>query len=472
MSLHETLNKIRSAPVPNNEETAKFQIIAPVLNSLGWDPFGQDVRYEHPVGGKGGGKVDIALIGPSRVVAMIEAKSPGENLQRHVDQIVGYAFREGADICALTNGVEWWLYLPMERVPFEQRRFAVLNTREDPIDQLADDFTTFLGKDNLLSRQAEHRARQVLKAIRDADHLKTLIPRVWKQILTEPDEELLDLVSRRVYETANLRPSRKQVAAVLRGLPVPPAPPGPTSGPTQNNGPAPGPQPELILMERDDDATGKRARAFELWGHRYEVKAWGELLVGIAEVLHKRHGADFDQILNAEGNHNTVPMATRDPDAVRRPAQVGATGIYLNIGLHAKSAFRRACIFLEVFGHNKSDLRIWGEEVQPLSGTKPTAVELWGEKHPVNSWSRLIVAVAEALHRRHGPEFNRILELRGRRHPMASRNREELPMNPKLIGRAGIYVETGMSATAAQRRVYVFLEHFGHPASDLEVMFD
>ena len=117
MSLHETLNKIRSAPVPNNEEAAKFQIIAPVLNSLGWDPFGQEVLYEYAVGGKGGGRVDIALDGPDHIVGLIEAKAPGQDLSKHVDQVIGYAFHQGVDICVLTTGLEWWLYLPMEKGP-------------------------------------------------------------------------------------------------------------------------------------------------------------------------------------------------------------------------------------------------------------------------------------------------------------------------------------------------------------------
>ncbi|MCY3962290.1 MAG: hypothetical protein OXG34_11615 [bacterium] len=38
MSLKETLERIRSSPGPNNEESAKFQVIAPILHALGWDP--------------------------------------------------------------------------------------------------------------------------------------------------------------------------------------------------------------------------------------------------------------------------------------------------------------------------------------------------------------------------------------------------------------------------------------------------
>lgn len=67
MSLRETLERIRSNPVPDNEEAAKFQILAPILADLSWDPSGQEVRWEHPVGGrKSGGKADIALSAEGR----------------------------------------------------------------------------------------------------------------------------------------------------------------------------------------------------------------------------------------------------------------------------------------------------------------------------------------------------------------------------------------------------------------------
>ncbi len=116
MSLQETLARIRSSPRPNNEESAKFQVIAPILHALGWDTSdGEQVLFEHSVGGKKGGRVDIALKERGRVLALIEAKAPHSDLTTHVEQVLGYAFHEGVDICALTTGEEWWLFLPRER---------------------------------------------------------------------------------------------------------------------------------------------------------------------------------------------------------------------------------------------------------------------------------------------------------------------------------------------------------------------
>ena len=164
MSLQERLETIRSSPVPPNEESAKNKIVTPILRLLGWDPTGPEVEYEYPVGGKGGGRVDIALRSPDRIVALIEAKTPGADLNSHVAQVLGYAFHEGVDICVLTTGLKWWLYLPRESGRPSERRFAVLKVADDPVEQLLEDFNAFLSKETLVNGQAERRAKAVRKA--------------------------------------------------------------------------------------------------------------------------------------------------------------------------------------------------------------------------------------------------------------------------------------------------------------------
>ena len=284
MSLHETLEKIRSAPVPTNEETAKFQILAPVLNGLDWDPSGQEVLYEFPVGGKGGGRVDIALNGPQHVVALIEAKAPGQDLNKHVDQVIGYAFHQGVDICVLTTGLEWWLYLPREKGPPGKRLFLTLDIRTDRIEQLTDDLITFLGRKNLLDGQASKRAKQVLMARHLADRMNTELPKIWKSMLAGPDDDLVELVRQRAYEKLNLRPARQQAAAVLRGSPVPTVVvPEPGTQKPEPTPPEPAP-------------SGKPTR-IQLWGNAYEVMHWIDVLRKVAEALHQRYEADFDRVL-------------------------------------------------------------------------------------------------------------------------------------------------------------------------------
>ncbi len=135
MALQDVIERIRQLDTPPNEEATKFQAVLPILQELGWDFFDQSrVMPEYPVGTRKSGKVDLALMAPRRgPVALIEVKAAGVRLNDHVDQMLGYAFNEGVDICVLTTGWEWWLYLPREKGRPEERRFAELSLDDDTV---------------------------------------------------------------------------------------------------------------------------------------------------------------------------------------------------------------------------------------------------------------------------------------------------------------------------------------------------
>lgn len=355
MSLRDVLKTVRNQPTPPNEEAAKFQIIAPVLQGLGWNPFsGTEVLFEHPVEtAKGGGRVDIALCGDRHSVAHIEMKAPGKDLNQYVKQALGYAFEEGVHICALTTGLEWKLYLPREAGPHSQRLFTTLRLEHDLVDQLAEDLKTFLGKENLLSGRSEQRAKEVLKARRQADHLNTKLPEIWSRMVHGPDGKLVELVIEKAYEELNLRPTAEQVEAVLRGSPVPtvaqPEPATLTAQPTGQEHQEPRPR-------RRSPRRGTKIVAYELWGERYEVKTWKAMLIGVVESLYHRHPHNFERILVLRGRIH--PYASRHEDRVREPRAVGDSGIYMHTNLSADAIKRRIGEILQLFGHSAEDLRI------------------------------------------------------------------------------------------------------------------
>ncbi len=357
MSLRDVLDTVRNGPTPPNEETAKFQIIAPVLQGLGWDPFsGTEVLFEHPVEtAKGGGRVDIALRGDRRSVAHIEMKAPGKNLNQYVKQALGYAFDEGVHICALTTGLEWKLYLPREAVPSDQRLFTTLRLEHDPVDQLAEDLETFLGKQNLLSGRSERRAKEVLKARRQARHLNTKLPEIWSRMKQGPDEKLVELFIERAYEELNLRPTAEQVKAVLRGSKVPTATPSDPTKPAvrSRRGKQESPDPK---QKRRSPKRGAKIEAYELWGELHEASTWKQLLVGVAEALYQRHGRGFDRVLDLQGRKH--PYASRSEDDVRAAKVVGTSGIYLHTNLSSAMIKRRSNELLELFGYSAEDLRV------------------------------------------------------------------------------------------------------------------
>ena len=352
MSLEERLEKIRSGPVPQNEESAKFQVIAPILENLGWDQTdGSEFLLEYPVGGTKGGRVDIALRantrGQNRLVALVEAKAPGSDLKRHVAQVLGYAFHEGVDICVLTTGLEWWLFLPRESGEPIKRRFATLDMQRDSVERLAEDLRAFLDKEALVRGRAQKKAKSVLKATLDAARLETEIPEIWERMLNGPDQELVDLIGARVYERLNLRPDKSQVIAALRGKPVP------MVNIPEDSPPA---TPEVEEAQKSSQKRSPKPIAIQLWGTRHAVSSHKEIVSKVADLLYEKHASDFEKVLRLKGR--TRVFAARNEALLYSSHRVESSEYFVECHGNAQQLRERAGRFLECFGYDKTDLEI------------------------------------------------------------------------------------------------------------------
>ena len=103
------------------EENVKIKLTIPLLELLGYN-VRRDMDFEHHVRDK---RADIALMFDRKPRLIIETKSLDENLDRHVEQALGYAFDEGVNWVMLTSGIETRLYksfvdgaTPRDRVLF------------------------------------------------------------------------------------------------------------------------------------------------------------------------------------------------------------------------------------------------------------------------------------------------------------------------------------------------------------------
>lgn len=461
MSLRETLERIRSSPVPDNEETAKIQILAPILAGLSWDPFSQEVRWEHPVGGKKtGGKVDIALQAGGRIWALVEAKAPGANLKHHVEQVLGYAFYEGVDICALSDGLQWWLYLPRESGFHDERRFAVLDLAKDPVDQICDDLITFLGRESLVSGQAVKQAKQVRRALREAAQLEKEMPAIWQQMLDKPDDELVELLGQRVYDKLSLRPGREQIVAAMRKMPIPARKP---SGGTQDPLPPTASSPTAVV----------------LWGEHHPIKLHSDILVTVVEELYKRHSDSFDQTVEPL-KYQEWQWVSRDRERVasKNPRQT-PSGYFVNVHMTAKRHRQRWTRMLETFGYSESDLQLLYEatKLKKSPGQGPTpcppAIRLWDEHHHVKRHYEILTTLVAELYKRHPSSFDQVIEqLKGKRWQYVSLDPQRVYDERRVQIASGHYVDIKVSAKDASVRCRRLLEAFGHSQSDLEYLYE
>ena len=125
-----------------------------------------------------------------------------------------------------------------------------------------------------------------------------------------------------------------------------------------------------------------------------------------------------------------------------------------------------------VLAENRAALLAPGSEASAGSGpggglrSTPSSFTLDSETRDVASWPSLMVGVCLMMRDSHPGDFERILEIRGRKLPYFSRAAGELNL-PRPIGDTGIFAAcqgTGALVSGRARRV---VEHFGHPAGSL-----
>ena len=343
MPLKDRIERIRTQPKPPNEESAKAAVILPILRELGWrsdDP--ARVFFEYTVGKQ---RVDIALKDDGRFVAFIEAKAPGKRLDAHVSQLLTYAFHEGVDIGVLTTGLEWWLYLPREKGPPLERRFATFELASGSAEEIAALLEKYLGRSALVDHSAERDAKEALRILREKERLDAEIPRVWRRMTDDADPDLISLVIKRVRDQTGLEATPEDIAASL-GMTKPE--------------PKPMPRPTKPTTERRKPERKKknpRPTAFRLWGQESSTNSYAKILVGVFTAIRKRHESDFiDTVRPLWGSHR--PWVSFDPAELRKPAALEGSRWHIEVNLSAGSIKDRCRRLLEAFGYSGSDLEI------------------------------------------------------------------------------------------------------------------
>ena len=369
MTLRETLNRISKMDAPPNEQETITQIIEPILRDLGWDVSNdrgnREVRREEPVGGSKKIKMDIALMKDNRCVCVVEAKKPGVKLTGDPeDQVLGYAFNGGVTYCVLTNGLEWRLYLPFKVEP-EEREFAVLKLKENPIEQSESDLKRFLSREAVLNGDAKRDAGRQLEQLQ----IDRELPDIWRRMLSEPDKELVNRIIDRVYDELGLRPLEEQVNEVLARM-------------VSSNRLSSGTEPVPASLSDEDAGGGKKQRRIlgvTLFGINKELRSGKDMWIFVVEQVYARHLQGTTDISENEAmlrerrfdflekvkqlRARTRPFISGDYQDVSkyRPVEVGNTGIFVETDLTINQFEKLSRRLLRVFGYAESDLTIHEE---------------------------------------------------------------------------------------------------------------
>lgn len=354
MTLSDTLERISKMDVPPNERSTIRQIVLPVLSALGWDVDNSngthEVRDEYQVSTlKGSGKVDIALMGQrGQCVCLVEAKSPGESLDNHVMQLFKYdASNESGTVCVLTNGLEWRLYLPREKGNPEERQFARLRLREDPVERIANDLEKFLSRSAVVSGEAENDAATTLKQLREKSDIDRRLPEIWHQMLTEPDRELVTWVEKRISDMHGFSLPTEQVAKIIVA----------TTAPSRPNYSSNSASPEVSAKQGS-----KRQIDYTLFGvskSRSGIGLWADVVKEVY-LLHKHDFLEKAEKLRLSPGSRRV-LISGNPQSINRSKPTEVPGIYIEYSLTQAECINLAYKLLALFGHPPSDLQFHEE---------------------------------------------------------------------------------------------------------------
>ena len=465
MVLKETLVRISNMTTPTNEQATITQIIVPVLIDLGWDV--DTISREHWVGGrKEGGKVDIALMKGNRCVCIVEAKRPGINLMDHVDQVLRYAFYEGVTFCILTDGLEWRFYLPREEGRPEEREFAVIRLKDNLIEQSENDLRRFLSREAILSGAAEHDAVRKLNELQ----IDRELPNIWREMLSEPDQELVTWVERRVFEKHGFSPSADQVAKVIVATAAP-------NQPTYSSSPA-SPHHVLTTSREQTAREGRKRIDYTLFGV-YKSRSGIGMWADVVEQMCSRHERDFleraEELRLTPGSRRV--LISRNSHSINRSKGLNCRNgqrIYIEYSLTQAECVNLAYQLLKLFGYPSSDLEIHEGAEPALTVSSPArqrsvvGATLFGTDRSLRSAIELLDFVAVQLYERHGQDLlDKVAQISGRKIQIS---RDPMDIDrPRETGAPGIFIDRNLTIAGIKARSYEWLRLFGYPDSALQI---
>ena len=347
-----TIERIRSdKAVPNLDEAAVKQgVILRTLNDLGWDTFDiEEVKPEHSVGG---GNVDYSLRLDGTNKVFLEAKRPSEDLRIHQEQLLNYSFKQGVPLAVLTNGLNWWFYLPLQMGSWMERRFSVVELRNPDVSQTVDGLIAFLSRENVRSGTAVQNAESHLSQLWKARKAEEILPKAWEQVITDLDDVLVEMLSEEVEKMCGWQPDidhvKRFLAASMKPALISPTP-SPRPASSQHAMPK---QPSQNFVNYN----GTKIVRFTFHGQTYEALPWIWMLSVLADQMYKLHSSEFHKALELRGKKH--PYFSRNQQGMRKARPIGKSGYFAEADLSPSQIVHRCHALLAKFGYSPDDLQI------------------------------------------------------------------------------------------------------------------
>ena len=392
MALRETLAQIRSGQASGGLGAVLVRVIQPLLTDLGWnfgDPFEVDLDHEG---------VDVVLSIPRGEHTSLADRRPGrpgvyvgflpseQQFSERAASLVSEAARDGADLCALTTGRIWHLYVAKPMQEPGECRYAQLDLQADPPERLAEDFDLYLSRAALIDQRAQRSAEHALTTRLNAERVAAAIPTVWRRLLAGPDSFLVEYVQEEVRKETGLHPSEEQVGDVIRAsaaidvdrssdilrqanLSEPPSETPSRAEPPRRSATAPGHdashQPGSIMIRgrlekpRPRRATGTHGSiaGFQILDEEFNASRWQDVWIGVSEWLLERHPETFETVA-FQYRGRSRQYISDSPDNHTTARRLGNSPYFAETNLSGAECESRPRDLLERFGYDRDALTI------------------------------------------------------------------------------------------------------------------
>ncbi|MCK4322981.1 MAG: hypothetical protein KAW89_00525 [Armatimonadetes bacterium] len=197
-----------------NERAVEYTVVMPIVRALGWNPENLDeMRPEYAVESR---KVDWAFLKEGTPCLFLEEKAPDQNLSAHEEQLLDYAFKQGIRLAVLTNGREWWFYLPLEEGPWRERRFLTINLMTGEIGRICVDLKKFLGK-KLVHKGLSHKyAKKLYDQSKEIKRIERELPAAIQQLFLDPSPQVIEFVQNQTQGVIGALPPPESVKKALK----------------------------------------------------------------------------------------------------------------------------------------------------------------------------------------------------------------------------------------------------------------
>lgn len=193
-----------------NEAAVSQGAVLPILQACGWNTDDTDeVCPEY--GTQDNQRVDYALLGGGKPLLFIEVKHRLDNdrsLDKGIEQVLKYAFKEGVPVAVLTDGDAWRFYWPAATEQRYAQRLAqaIQLTRTEPTEA-----ATILRK--YLQKSLDPSTTRLRKTIEEAFHVNKLHA-LLEEIFQNPTDELVELIEG-IAKQRDIDVGKEQIRAFL-----------------------------------------------------------------------------------------------------------------------------------------------------------------------------------------------------------------------------------------------------------------